>query len=665
MMMDGVRPGIHGSAQAIIDDSFSAKEKRILRRWAELWYITSAGKRTLGTNSEYKYALVKPTSTIEEALNISRELVIIFSPYESFEARTLQAYENIVTEFADQRYEKLCYALISADDAIEENIKRYLSNEDDQVVIPFSYNSFDANKGDPHFIRNQFRKYFYSRDLFDYSEPLKKETFFFGRTDIVMQIINKHKAGMNCGLFGLRKTGKTSIIYEIHRKARVHDFVSVSIDCQNTSFNMRRWNNALYYVVNVIKNTIDFPDPVFEEDFTLENASDKFCFYLEQFKIFSHKKILIMFDEIENITFGKASSEHWCSGLDFVYFWQSIRSCFQNTGDVFTFCILGTNPKCIEDATILDKDNPIFNMFQPVYIPGFDHTQTREMVRKLGRIMGISFDEGIYTRLVEDYGGHPFLIRRMCSKIAQMNPERPVIIDRKKYAEAKREFNLENSYFTMILEVLAQFYVDEYEMLKFLALGDTETFKFYINEDPSMINHLLGYGLVRRNDQTYDFKLDAIKDYLERMSSKHPILETNSEKWAHICTRRNDLELRLRRMVKTVIRIAHKNEADAKSYVIKKIFADDRKYSTKAYAELFDSRSSNIYLKNLFTLIKADWEYFGDYFGKQDIFNVHMAVLNTEGRFDAHATVPDDAEIAAVDAAVSYLQKALEQFEAA
>ena len=60
-------------------------------------------------------------------------------------------------------------------------------------------------------------------------------------------------------------------------------------------------------------------------------------------------------------------------------------------------------------------------MFQPFYIPGFDYTQTREMVRKLGKIMGIKFDEGVYTRLVEDYGGHPFLVRRVCSKIGKIS----------------------------------------------------------------------------------------------------------------------------------------------------------------------------------------------------------------------------------------------------
>lgn len=86
----------------------------------------------------------------------------------------------------------------------------------------------------------------------------------------------------------------------------------------------------------------------------------------------SGKTILLLFDEIENITFNKSAVDHWCNGLDFVYFWQSIRSVYQKLDTVFTFCIFGTNPMCIEVATIKGKDNPIFNIFQPSYIKGFD-----------------------------------------------------------------------------------------------------------------------------------------------------------------------------------------------------------------------------------------------------------------------------------------------------
>ena len=59
----------------------------------------------------------------------------------------------------------------------------------------------------------------------------------------------------------------------------------------------------------------------------------------------------------------------------------------------------------------------------------------------------------------------------------------------------------------MILDVLKQFYYDEYEMLSLLATDDINTFTFYAKSDPSYVNHLIGYGIIRENEGEYDFQM--------------------------------------------------------------------------------------------------------------------------------------------------------------
>lgn len=662
MPNEKVRSGIHPSAQQRIDSDFSSDETKIVKWWSAAWYITRAGKTELG-NSEYRYACAKPTESIQEGTGITKELVIVFSPYESFEARTLSTYDNIVALDVEQRYEKICYVLISKDDEIERKISEFQSGQENQIIVPFSYKSFYQNATDNYFIRNQLRKYFFARDLFDYSEPLKRDFLFFGRSDIVTQIIDKHKAGQNMGVFGLRKTGKTSIIYDVIRKSKPQDFIAINIDCQSPSFNKRRWNEALFFVTHNIVQSCLTDVALTEQDFSEKDAASIFEEYINIAYEANHKTILIMFDEIENISYGKSPSDHWCKGLDFVFFWQSIRSAYQKNSSRFSFCIFGTNPKCVEEATINEKDNPIFNMIQPTYISGFSVPQTREMVRKLGRIMGIKFDETIYSRLVEDYGGHPFLIRRVCSKISQMYPNRPVSIDRSHYLSAKKSFNIENTYFDMILNVLSQFYPDEYELLTFLATEDYDNFNYFVNADPSMVTHLIGYGLIRKSQSEYDFNIDSIKDYIIRITADHIKPASADEKWSLLCSQRNSIEQRLRRMVRNIIRTSCKNETDAKEYVIKKLFSDDKRLYAYSLADIFDSRKNTIYLKSLFDLIKSKWDYFSDYFGKQDVCISHMNVLNAEGRFDAHSTVPTDSEICAVDNAVRYFNDVLKKYD--
>ena len=82
-----------------------------------------------------------------------------------------------------------------------------------------------------------------------------------------------------------------------------------------------------------------------------------------------------------------------------------------------------------------------------------------------------------------------------------------------------------------------------------------------------------------------------------------------------------------------------------------------------SYSDLFDSRICDIYLKKLVDLINANWEYFADYFGKQEIFIANANLLNNEGRFDAHATVPDEDEINAVSNAIKHINRGIEKYK--
>lgn len=659
-----VYPGYSANVKDYVDLYFNQKERNIVNILAGEFYITNAAAIS-ADGSDYCYILMKPTAAFEEATNIYKEIIAIFSRYDTLEARALEAYEQIVQKVKQHRYEKLCYVLISADENVEKNLAAFLIGQENQIIVPFSYKQILSSKNNPYLVRNQFRNILYSRDLFDISEPIKNEIFFFGRADLVAEIITKHHAGQNFALFGLRKTGKTSIILDIMRKSKVQDFLSLFIDCQDTGFSMLRWNRALCYIVEKLNEQIpeEYRIRIDPKLFSEENASNSLLQCLKTISKSLNKTILLLFDEIENITFEKSSVENWCDGFDFIYFWQSIRSIYQRSNNIFTFCIIGTNPKCIETPTFKGKDNPIYNMIQPTYIPGFDHKQTREMVRKLGRFMGIKFDEGIYTRLVEDYGGHPFLMRLLCSKIAKLYNDRPVQIDRSKYSEAKRSFDKDDEYLDMILEVLLQFYPDEYEMLLLLAKEDYKSFNFYATNDNSYVRHLLGYGLVQSLDgANYDFKIDAIKEYLLRKNEYKKIAKSVEEQWTELCKSRNSIEIQLRKMVKAIIKVVYKNESDAKDYVTSKIFAGDKKYFAYSYSDLFDPKKTTIYFKNLVVLINANWEYFTDYFGKQDVFLAHMQILNNEGRYDAHAKIPEQAEMNAVENATRYVKDGLNKY---
>ncbi|MFN8475082.1 MAG: hypothetical protein U0822_23070 [Anaerolineae bacterium] len=545
-MTSAVMPGIN--SHFIFKEDYTDEECKIIQTVSREWQVTSSGDPVRLSNSTYRFFLAKPARNFQEMFNIDREIVFVFSPYSDIEPRTLDAIDNAIRLFQALRLERICAVVISKDADVQTKLRELLkSNQESRIVVPFVYDELLSPNSNPYFMRNRFKEHFYTRDLFAFQSPLRTDIYFFGRTDLVHEIASRHRSNESSGIFGLRKTGKTSLIYGIMRALAQDESHAVLVDCQNPAFHQRRWNEALYYLLNEIRSQLGLNILSLEEKLFTETDAP-ILFERELVKIhgkFQQKSLLLIFDEIENITFQVSPSEHWRNGRDFVYFWQTLRSLFQEHSQVFTYLVVGTNPTCVESPSANGFDNPIFNQIPFQYIPGFDVPQTREMVRKLGKTMGITFDEILYGKLTEDFGGHPFLIRQVCSIINKLlDPERPSSVGKAIYEQAKAKFSQEyQNYIEMILSVLRQYYPDEYAMLEYLAVNDTKTFKEFASLSPEYTNHLLGYGLIEQVNGLYGFKIESVKQHLAHKGRFKKLNPTPKEMLAEISERRNELEL--------------------------------------------------------------------------------------------------------------------------
>lgn len=634
-----VYPGMNPQVKL---EHFNDDERKIIAKFAVEWYITNGGAEVkLGTTSSYKYMLLKPTDVYREMFNLDLELVLVFSDYKVFETRTLEAVDYVFLKYNQIRLEKLCFILVSNDNSIVQRVEDLLrDNQESQIVIPFSYDEI-LNKFDSYLLRNRFKKHFFSRDLFAFEAPLKKEFYFFGRTSLIQKIVNRHHSNENSAIFGLRKSGKTSLIFGIKRQLNDSNYKVVIIDCQSPAMHLRRWNIALHYILTELKNQNNLNFKInFENQFTEPNAPILFERGLLDAKIEDQKtKFVIIFDEIENITFGTSPSKHWTEENDFILFWQTLRSLFQKHDKLFSYMIVGTNPTSLETPTIHRRDNPIFNQIYPEFIPPFDVPHTREMVRKLGRIMGLQFDETIYSKLTEDFGGHPFLIRHLCSVIHKISPsDRPVRVNSSLYSEAKNRFKVEYSHFIeMILSVLKQFYPYEFDMLKYIALDEIETFNKLADMSSEFTNHLLGYNIVDYCNNKYSFNIEAIKEYLTSAHKYEKSLATVEDRLKEISERRNYLETKLRKIVKIQLQ-SNFGKGDA-TFKFLDVLGEPRKtkYMGLGYNEMFSSNECELYFEDLRKVIIKYYDCFRNIFGtNKDDIDDKLKIIN-KYRADAHA----------------------------
>lgn len=538
------RPGINPTFDMTV---FPPRDQRSIRRFAQHFYITRAADAVQVGNSDYRSFLMRPADELSVVLNVEREILVLFADYQTFEARTLRAFDLIFEQFDDVRVDRSFRILISGDPDIEDIIRHYLSQDPEYpILIPFRYDDFGQVSND--FIFSAVRRSYLIRDLFGYQSPLRQEYFYFGRTQLVEGVIDLHRSGQNSSLFGLRKSGKTSTIFAIQRKARTAGCRTLVIDCQDPAVHARRFGPLLDYILSLARSELNLRKIDTKLGDTADVISEKFRELITRTLNEAGTDLLLIFDEIENISPMTAASAHWRDSNDALLFWQILRSCFQNPSKYkMTFCFVGTNPHLFELPKLGGVDNPVYLFTPKTYIPMLTLPETRDMIARLGYFMGLDFDEKIAAYIHQLFGGHPFFIRQFCSQIHKKVPlNRPRGVSLRLCQETERDSVSDlRGYFDEILTNLRSFYPDEYNMLEYLADGEKETFNEIASEYPAFVEHLLGYGLIVKRGDDHEFAFDAVSRAIMANAARSATSDIESKR-TEISRRRNRVEEEIR-----------------------------------------------------------------------------------------------------------------------
>jgi hypothetical protein len=259
--------------------------------------------------------------------------------------------------------------------------------------------------------------------------------------------------------------------------------------------------------------------------------------------------LLLIFDEIENISPKTAASPHWRDGLDSVYFWQVIRSfCQSLTKRHLSVCFVGTSPYLLEVSKINGIDNPAYLLATKRFIPNLSFDETREMVSRLGFFMGLDFSAQAVARLHASYGGHPFFTRQVCSKVHQLSGlDRPIDVPLTRVSDAQVQFASQlETYMSDIIGNLKEAYPEEFRLLSLLIDGNRTELVEYMDEAPELVDHLLGYGLIVVRDGIHEVAIGSVEAAVRKLRDGSSSDETVESRWAEAGVRRNNLEQAIR-----------------------------------------------------------------------------------------------------------------------
>lgn len=643
-------PGLHHNFDLA---KYPATIRNAIRRIADTFYVTRSFDAVRIDNSVYYGALIRPTDDSSVVLNTQRELLVVFSDYQTFEIRTLEAFEEFYSLLDSARVDHSLRFLVSSDGSVDRHIKLYLEQHPEYpVIIPVTFERLERHTNP---LIAAVRQNHHIRDLFGFQSPLREEHFFFGRSDIVASVIDLGKSGQHSSIFGLRKSGKTSTIYAIERRCKPTDLTVLTIDCQDLQIHGRRYGELLVHIVNKVreKNKLkQFSKPIANEGPEIsEWFYEKMGITLDSLR----SNLLIIFDEIENISPRTAASEHWRSKKDPIYFWQIIRSFAQSRKNRYlAVCIVGTSPYILEEAKIQGIDNPAYLLAQKRFIPNLSFDETREMVGRLGFFMGLDFDASAVSMLHASYGGHPFFTRQVCSKVHQITTgQRPKAIPKLRVQQAQTEFSAQlESYLYGIVSNLKDYYPEEFKILKQVVTGQGDEANEFAREAPDLIDHLVGYGLLVIRDETAELAFEAVKKAVLQVSPDDNLLSIEG-KWAELCLRRNRIETEIRSNLfywsKSINQL--KFEEILSNFMTKKRFEALKNLDPRI---LFSGEHSPLYLTDFLSLIESDevLPYISD---NRSIIRQNIHRIN-KYRADAHAKIISDDDFTEACEAFEYLE---------
>jgi len=487
------------------------RQAQLILPFLDAGFNVTWAKNIYTYGSEFSFIIIKAIDNKQGIFSFEYEVLLVYSKYKKLEPRTFQAINRFMTTRpARGRVESLTYFIISEDNNAESWVQSYLlEQKEEKIAIPISAEKL-INK-DKWAIINAVKKHYLMFDRFKFTLPLQTDTYFFGRNSELKDMLESCNKCENIGLFGLRKTGKTSLLLKIKRSMEISsDHLVAYIDAQDTRYRLKRWNQLLMQLCKM------FSEQTKQYSFVEEEASESFYKIFENIIDSTSKKITLIFDEIEWISPETCKDKHWDE--EFVNFWQTIRV-FQTNKRKLNIVIAGVNPSMVERDNFFGFQNPLFGIVNPIFLTCFSESEVRDMVLKIGKIMGIKFSNDALSFLYEQYGGHPLLTRLACSfstNIAKYKGKNyPINISKSDMLQESSLRDRELTFYPKhIVSELEKFYPDEYSLLEELAIGRYNEFIQQI-KDPRKGRHLIKYGIIENINSPY-VTIKVVQDYVAR-----------------------------------------------------------------------------------------------------------------------------------------------------
>jgi HEAT repeats len=273
-------------------------------------------------------------------------------------------------------------------------------------------------------------RYLPGADLFDDRNAIGDTMSFFGRGELLQRLEDDLHRAQGIGLFGLRKSGKTSILLQLGFAMRRHPVIH--IDLQPYGGKLRYGAELFDRILQKLAQFVKERSPKSRFDFNPllpENrpASELTADFSQQMSKLASKlsqagydlPILLFLDEIERIL--PTHSDVRERAEEFNACFGAFRALSQERR-LLSLLVADVHPDCNRINQWQQADvptNPVFNFFKEVFVLPFFPPETTRMLTDIGELMGVKFDEHTPIAIHAESGGHPFVARQLASLLCK------------------------------------------------------------------------------------------------------------------------------------------------------------------------------------------------------------------------------------------------------
>ncbi len=662
-------------------------EMDVLLKLKDLLYVSYVGSHDLGHNSVFPYCILGNTSILKQYIRGKYEFLLVFSHFDScdWQQNTVRAAQAIRLrkEVSERRPLVNFYILVSNARNLTDEIDK-MKGGTNAAIIPLSFSEILSADTDTlqALLLSRFDEYYFENNMLGEEKAIVEDTLLFGdRGKIADAIVQRCNEGNHSGIFGLRRSGKSSVLRAVERRLDYNQIKYVTIESRSFLEGLDSWKTALFDIAREIRRAslgLKQEDGETRAEFTkrlcLSSAEEDYqrraaqCF-VDDVKLYTreHQPFVLALDEIELITYNTATSDPWRDLEAYKNFWGALR----DSGCSLIVC--GVNSTINEQSSISfggkTCDNPMYERihacadFSKTYLPAFTDEQTKDMLNKLGSYSNVAFDN-VYTQINRAFGGQPYAIRQFAAYMFERakNSRKPhevyqfskatfdALID--EFANSEKGIQL----FKTILQHI-RIYSDEYRMLERIALAP-EKHRTVERKDIALIDHLEKYGLIEYDRTTLfiTFNIHAIQEHIQKTATKAPIDMDNDERRRYVQEKVKECEQKLKSYILryynyldggiTGRNVILKNYGNKHGYVTINTKAHPAPdINTCDFEDFFDHSLFIMYFSAIRWIISNNWKTLGksiESYGVSRVkFESCMEDLNA-GRTDADHYDPED-----------------------